>query len=121
MEDINLRNYAYLGDAVWELFVRERTIIATNNSKKLHQITTNLVKTIAQCEFLQNIENLLTEEELELIRRARNLPIPVGRRNIQKDYRQATAFEALIGWWYKNDKQRLEYILNLIEKSLNIQ
>ena len=51
MEEINLRNYAYLGDAVWELFIREKTIHITNNSKKLHQITTNMVKTHTQMNF----------------------------------------------------------------------
>ena len=33
MEEINLRNYAYLGDAVWELYIREKTIRQTNNAK----------------------------------------------------------------------------------------
>ena len=60
----------------------------------------------------------LTEEELELTRRARNLPIPVGRRNIQTEYRQATAFETLIGWWHENNDKRLKEILNLLEPEL---
>lgn len=115
MEEINLRNYAYLGDAVWELYIREKTILQTNNSKKLHQITTNLVKTHFQYELLHALEEILTEDEKELTRRARNLPIPVGRRNIQNEYRQATAFEALIGWWYLHDKSRLEQILQTLE------
>lgn len=119
MEDINLRNYAYLGDAVWEIFIREKTIRQTNNAKKLHQITTNLVKTSTQCELLHFLEPNLTEEEIELTRRARNLPIPVGRRNIQTEYRQATAFEALIGWWHLNNKKRLEQILKLLETEIN--
>ncbi|MBR6722559.1 ribonuclease III [bacterium] len=118
MEEMNLRNYAYLGDAVWELYIREKTVKATNNAKKLHQITTNLVKTSCQCELLHFLEPNLTEEELELTRRARNLPIPVGRRNIQTEYRQATAFETLIGWWHTHDKDRLNLILNLLETEL---
>lgn len=122
MEEINLRNYAYLGDAVWELHIRKKTILTTNNAKKLHQITTNLVKTGYQSELLHMLEEkqLLTDEELELSRRSRNLPIPVGRRHIQSDYRQATAFEALIGWWYKNDFKRLEEILNIIDKEKSL-
>lgn len=120
MEDINLRNYAYLGDAVWEIFIREKTIRQTNNAKKLHQITTNLVKTSTQCELLHFLEPNLTEEEIELTRRARNLPIPVGRRNIQTEYRQATAFEALIGWWHLNNKERLDYILELLSSKIEI-
>ena len=57
----------------------------------------------------------LTEEELELARRGRNLPIPVGRKNIQADYRQATAFEVLIGYWHLHNKQRLGEIYQIIK------
>lgn len=120
MVEINLRNYAYLGDALWELYVREKTILLTNNSQKLHKITTDFVKTHFQCELLKNIETLLTDEEYEIVRRARNLPIPVGRRHIQSEYRQATAFEALIGWWYMHDKSRLNQILDVLNAYLKI-
>lgn len=118
--EINLRNFAYLGDAVWELYIREKTILVTNNAQKLHKLTTDFVKTSYQCELLHGLENELTEEETELVRRARNLPIPVGRRNMQSEYRQATAFEALIGWWYLNDKQRLETILDIINLKTSV-
>ena len=118
MTEINLRNYAYLGDAIWELFIREKTIFQTNNAKKLHQITTNLVKTHTQSELLHFLEDVLTGEEKEIAKRARNLPIPIGRRNIQTEYRQATAFEALIGWWYLNNKERYNDILNILNTEL---
>ena len=58
----------------------------------------------------------LTEDELEKVRRARNLPIPVGRKNIQAVYRCATAFEALIGFWYLHDKARLKYFYDIFKK-----
>lgn len=121
MEEMNLRNYAYLGDSVWELFIREKTIRQTNNAKKLHQITTNLVKTHTQSELLHFLEPNLTEEELDLVRRARNLPIPVGRRNIQAEYRQATAFETLIGWWKEHDSSRLDEMLGLLNSQIEEQ
>ena len=60
----------------------------------------------------------VTEEEIELTRRARNLPIPVGRRNMQSEYRQATAFETLIGWWHTHDKQRLKHILEILNSKI---
>ena len=107
-ETIVLRNYAHIGDAVWELFVRTYTIYKTSNAKVLHKITTDRVNAIFQKEMLDFIQEDLTEDELELARRARNLPIPVGRRNIQAIYRQSTAFEVLIGYWYLHDKERLE-------------
>ena len=119
MNEINLRNYAFLGDAIWELLIREKTILLTNNAKKLHKITTDKVKGHFQAELLEEIENILTEEEKELVRRARNLPIPVARRSCQSEYRQATAFEALIGFWFKNNKERFDYIISLLEKELD--
>ena len=113
---MNLRNYAYIGDAVWELFIREKTVRKTENAKLLHKITTDYVKASYQAELLHKME--LTEAEQEIARRARNLSIPIGRRSNQAEYRQATAFEALIGWWYKNDKLRLDIVLKKIEKNL---
>lgn len=110
MEEMNLRNYAYIGDAVWELFIREKTVRMTGNAKILHKITTEKVKASYQAELLHSLEDILTEEEKELARRARNLPIPIGRRSNQAEYRQATAFEALVGWWHENNPSRLEEI-----------
>lgn len=112
---MNLRNYAYIGDAVWELYVREKTVRLTENAKSLHKITTEKVKASYQAELLHGLEVDLTEEEREIARRARNLPIPVGRRSNQAEYRQATAFEALVGWWHEHDKERLGYIFSQID------
>ena len=111
---MDLRNYAYLGDAVWELFIREKTITLTSNAKKLHEITTANVKASYQAELLHELEENLTDEEKDLVRRSRNLPVPIARRSNQSEYRQATAFEVLIGWWYSEDKQRLDEILKKI-------
>ena len=108
-ETVVLRNYAHIGDSVWELFVRTYTIYKTSNAKLLHKITTDRVNATFQKEMLDFIHDELTEDEQELARRARNLPIPVGRRSIQAVYRQSTAFEVLIGYWYLHNKERLEY------------
>ena len=108
-ETMNLRNYAHIGDAVWEVFVREYTIRQTQNAKTLHKITTDRVNAEFQKRMLELIWKDLTEEEQELARRGRNLPIPVGRKNMQTTYRQATAFEVLIGHLYLYDKNRLCY------------
>ena len=96
-EIVVLRNYAHIGDSVWELFVRTYTIFKTSNSKVLHKITTERVNATFQKDMLNLISAQLTEEEQEIARRGRNLPIPVARKKIQADYRQATAFEVLIG------------------------
>ena len=119
MDELNLRNYAHLGDAVWELFVREITVLQTQNAQELHKITTDKVNAKYQHELLQKIHPLLTEEELDILRRGRNLPVPVARKSNQGDYRMATAFEVLIGWWYKNDTIRLDEIFAAIRDIFN--
>lgn len=118
-EKIVLRNYAHIGDAVWEVFVRDYTIFKTSNSKLLHKITTDRVNAGFQKEMLDFISGDLTDDEHELSRRARNLPIPVGRRSIQAIYRQSTAFEVLIGYWYLHDKERLSFFYNKISQLEN--
>jgi ribonuclease-3 family protein len=116
-EELALRNYAHIGDSVWELFVRNYVIYKTSNSKLLHKMTTERVNAIFQKDLLLLLTPNLSDDEKELARRARNLPIPIGRRSIQSDYRQATAFEVLIGYWYLHDFQRLENIYNQIKST----
>ena len=108
-ELLELKNYAHIGDAVWEVFVREYVIRKTSNSKQLHKLTTDRVNATFQKNMLEFISDSLSEEEHELVRRGRNLSIPVGRKSIQHDYRLATAFEVLIGYWYLEDKERLNF------------
>lgn len=119
MEELNLRNYAHLGDAVWELFVREITVLKTQNAKELHKLTTDKVNAKYQHELLLKIQDKLTEDELDIVRRGRNLPVPIARKSNQSDYRMATAFEVLIGWWYKNDTIRLDEIFAEIKEIFN--
>lgn len=114
---LELRNCAHIGDSVWEVFVRSYTIFKTSNAKILHKITTERVNATFQKDMLLLITPELTEEEHELARRGRNLPIPAGRRAIQAVYRQATAFEVLIGYWYLYDKERLEYFYEIFRKT----
>jgi len=118
MEELNLRNYAHLGDAVWELFVREITILQTQNAKELHKLTIAKVNAGFQQSLLLKLQDELTEEEHELVRRGRNLPVPIARRSNQSDYRMATSFEVLIGWAYMHNKPRLDELFKKIEEIL---
>lgn len=114
-EKMVLRNYAHIGDCVWELFVRNYTVEKTSNAKLLHKMTTDRVNASFQHQMLEFITPELDEDEIELARRGRNLPIPVGRRSIQNDYRPATAFEVLIGYWYLHNQDRLNYFYDRIK------
>lgn len=116
-EIIPLRNYAHLGDAVWEVFVREYVIFKTSNAKMMHKLSTDRVNATFQKNMLEYISDNLTDEEQELARRGRNLSIPIGRKSIQHDYRLATAFEVLVGYWYLENKERLYEIFEIIKQT----
>jgi ribonuclease-3 family protein len=113
---MNAKEYAYIGDAVWELYVREIITQRNLNSRHLHKEVTSKVNAKFQQSMLIEIEESLTEEEKNLEKRARNLTVPAARKSIQTEYRMATAFEALIGYWYREDKTRLKYFEEILRK-----
>ncbi len=92
---------AYLGDAVYEAFVRERIMRGsayTNNAEKLHRAGVAYVNAGAQARVMDALLPQLTEEETALVMRARNHKIATKAKNADPmDYKWATAFEALIG------------------------
>ncbi|MFA6989072.1 MAG: ribonuclease III domain-containing protein [Candidatus Gastranaerophilaceae bacterium] len=120
---LHLRNLAHLGDAVYEVYIREKTIRLTQNPKNFHKLTVSLVNAEFQSAVLDVLHDKLTHDEQELVRRGRNMPVTTSRRVNQKTHRPATALEVLIGYLYLEDKERLEEvykIINLeIEKVLN--
>lgn len=119
-EEVNLLSpltWAYVGDSVFELYIRTHLVNKTNlKPHKLHIEAINYVKAKAQAEFLKKIEEILTDEEKEIVRRGRNAQnhhLPKNS-NVQ-EYMHATAFEALIGFLYLTKKyERLEKILKLV-------
>lgn len=109
---------AYLGDAYFTLVCRLRVLQAHNTKPaKLHPTVTNLVNAHAQSEFLEKIATLLNKEESDIVRRARNSPTTTKSKHYGlAEYKRATSFEALIGFLYLTDKQRLEVVLNEVFK-----
>lgn len=100
--------WAYIGDAVFELYIREK-LVQTIKSKphKLHIESIKHVKAKAQAEKLKNIEEKLTEEEKEIVRRARNTKNHHLPKNAEvNEYMYSTAFEGLIGYLYLTRKRR---------------
>lgn len=114
--ELNLRNYAHIGDAVWEVFVREKVIYQTQNSNTMHKLTIEKVNGEYQCELLKKIEPILTEDEKELVRRAKNIPTSSARKISHSVHSSATGFEVLIGYNYICNKPRLEELYKEIEK-----
>ncbi len=108
--------WAYVGDSVYELYVRTRLVNSSNaKPHKLHIESIKYVKAKAQADTLKRILDKLTEEEKDIVRRGRNTENHHIAKNANlEDYTYSTAFEALIGYLYltKQD-ERLEEILNI--------
>ncbi len=93
---------AYIGDAVYEIIVRT-VLVGQGNApvNLLHKRASNLVKAGAQKEAYDRIRERLTEEEVSVFRRGRNAKSYTSAKNAAiGDYRVATGFEALFGYWY---------------------
>lgn len=114
--------FAFVGDAVFSLYVR--TYFATKTTAKagiLHSKTSNIVKAKTQALILDNIFELLTEQEKMVLNNARNLHTKnIAKNSNIEEYKKSTSFEAVLGYLYiTNQKQRLNEILNLCEKYFN--
>ena len=73
INEMNPLTWAYIGDAVFELYIRENLVNITRlKPHKLHLESIKFVKASAQAEALKQIEETLTEEEKDIVRRARN-------------------------------------------------
>ncbi len=108
---------AYIGDGVYELFVRTRVIEDHEDlpAGKLHNHTVKYVKASAQARSFGAIEELLSEDEKAVYRRGRNTKLNTVAKNASlTDYRKATGFEAVIGYLYiSGDNERLNEIMNV--------
>ncbi len=93
---------AFIGDAVFEVFVRERLVCqAERPVSKLHRAAVKQVCAKAQAGFVQKLLPLLTQEEREILRRGRNAHSNhVPKNSEPAEYHAATAFEALFGYLY---------------------
>ena len=116
--ELNLKNYAHIGDAVWEVFIREKVIYKTGNSNTMHKLTIEKVNGEYQSELLSKIEPFLTDEEKDIVRRAKNIPTSSARKISHCVHSCATGFEVLIGYNYINNKKRLDEIFKQIENFL---
>ena len=110
-------NWAYIGDNIFELYIRMNLI--NNTRLKPHNLHVEAVKHVrasSQANLLNKIEENLTDEEKDIVRRGRNAQNHhVPKNSTVEEYSHATAFEALIGYLYlSNNKERLDEIMNIV-------
>ena len=115
--EVNLMSpltWAYVGDCVYELYIRTKLVNETNyKPNKLHIEAIKYVKAKSQADLLLKIQDKLTDEEREIVRRGRNAQNHHLPKNSDvQEYMYATAFEALIGYLYLTKKfKRVKEIL----------
>ncbi len=114
-EEIGVIQLAWLGDSVWELHQRLKHVHFPLKSKDLHLSVVNEVKAKAQSRSLGQIEHLLNEFEIDLLRRARNKIKRFPKSAEPSTYSRATGFETLIGWLFLKDPQRLSKIFEYLD------
>ena len=119
-EEVNLMSpltWAYIGDCVYELYIRTKLVNETNlKPHNLHIEAIKYVKAKAQAELLEKMMEKLTEEEQDVVRRTRNTQNHHLPKNSNvTEYMYATAFEGLIGYLYLMDRE--DRIKELLEKT----
>ncbi len=106
---------AFVGDAVYSLFVREKlTFLSDSKAGELNKLATKEVMASAQAEFIKQILPILNEEEMSVFKRARNAKKGTKAKHASVvDYNNATGFEAVLGYLYIiGETERLNFILN---------
>ena len=114
-EEIGVIQLAWLGDSVWELHQRLRHVHLPLKSKDLHLSVVQEVKANTQSKSLAEIEHLLSPNEIDLIRRARNKSKRCPKSTDPAVYSRATGFETLIGWLFLKDPKRLSILFDYLE------
>lgn len=109
---------AYMGDAVYEIYVRRHLLNnGMVNLNNLHQSAVEFVSAKSQAKVILHWleQSLLDNEEEGVVRRGRNAKSgSVPRNTSVQTYRYSTAFEALIGYLYLDErKERLEELIHL--------
>ena len=110
---------AYIGDAVYELFVRTTLLLPPKRIAEYHSQVVTQVRAETQAAHLRDWETCLTLAEKDILRRGRNAVTKKPRRLDLKIYQQASSFETLIGHLYLSNPQRLQELLaklNLFKK-----
>ncbi len=113
--EMNALTLAYMGDAVYELYIRKRLVLQGGKQNVLHRKAISYVSATAQARIIHYLMPLLYENEQDIVKRGRNAKSNTVPKNTDVIvYRYSTAFETLIGYLYLTDNtERLEQIINM--------
>jgi len=124
VKKVNPRMYspltlAFIGDSVYDLIIRTKVVTNANAPvNKLHREASKYVKASAQAAMILKLQDSLTEEELAVYKRGRNAKSGTVPKNAKLiDYKNATGYEALVGYLYL--KGQLARIFELVNEGLD--
>jgi ribonuclease III family protein len=115
IQQVSPASLAYLGDAVYELYIRSCYLLPPRRLSDFHNQVVAQVRAESQANHLRSLEPHLTESEREILRRGRNAATGSSRRLDPKIYQQATSLETLMGYLYLTNPQRLTQLLAHLE------
>ena len=116
-KQINSLSLAYLGDAVYELYIRTYLLDSNKKVGDLQKEAINYVSAKAQSSFLDKMieNNFLNEEEINIVKRARNHKSHSSKSTDIINNKNSTGLEALIGYLYlEKNNARIDEIMNFI-------
>ncbi len=115
---INPVTLAFLGDAVYSLYVRKRLVLSdSGKAADLQRAASKVVSAKGQSEFLEKVLPLLTEEETEIYRRGRNAKKATKSKSASvAEYSRSTGFEAVLGYLHLiGEEERINFLLSQID------
>ena len=115
IERISPAAWAYLGDAVYELYVRSSYLVPPRRLQAYHELVVGQVRAETQARHLRSLSPYLNSTELAIVKRGRNAAAGRSKRADPEIYQQASSLETLIGYLYLTDPERLTEVLALLE------
>ena len=115
IERISPAAWAYLGDAVYELYVRSSYLVPPRRLQAYHELVVGQVRAETQARHLRSISPYLNSIELAIVKRGRNAAAGRSKRADPEIYQQASSLETLVGYLYLTDSERLTELLALLE------
>ncbi len=108
---------SYLGDAFYELWCRQKILQLLQNRKQVHQSVVQFVRCQTQARLVHLIMPHLTDEEKNIFRQGRNNKVvSLPKHAFTREYRAATGFECLVGFWYLGKEiKRFEKLMSQTE------
>ncbi len=109
---------AYLGDSIYELFIRSLFLSPPRRIRDYHHSVVEQVKAESQAKYLEKILEFLTPAELNILRQGRNAATAGPKRVSAQIYQQASSLEALLGFLYITQPERLAEVLTRLQAEI---